>query len=127
MVNVVIRTDVVLHIDTETQTALEIFYRNIGSVSIKQTELFDSVCYVKFHIICLKEACLNDNCYYHKLFPNSLTIVHSDTVSINKSNAAVLTAVPSAVGTYKCLCDLQFMTNCLGGNFHPKWPQFTDQ
>ena len=126
MVNFVIRTGVVWHIDTETQTALEIHYQNIRSVSTKQTELLGNVCYVEIQFICLNEACLNDNCYYHKIFPNSLTIVHSDTVSINKSSAAVLTAVLSQLCTYKSRCDLQFMTNCLGGNFHPKWPQFTD-
>ena len=118
MVNVVIRTGVVWHIDTETQTILETFYRNIRSVSTKQTELFDNICYVDFQIICLNETCLNDICYHHKIYPISLIIVHSDTVSVNKSSAAVLTDVPSKVGTYKGLYDLQF-------NFHPKWPQFT--
>ena len=82
---------------------------------------------MEFKIICLNETCLIDNCCYHKIFPNSRTIVHSDTVSVNKCSAAVLTAVLSEVFIYNRLYDLQFMANCLGGNFHPKWPQFTDQ
>jgi len=46
MVNVVIRTDVVLHFDTETETAVEIFYRNIVCVSDRQTELTENMNYV---------------------------------------------------------------------------------
>ena len=102
-----IRTGVVLHNDTETQTALEIFHRNKASVTTKQTELFDNVYYVEFQIICLKHARLKYNCYYHKIFPNTLTIIHSDTVGINECSAAALTGVPSAVATDRRLCDLQ--------------------
>jgi hypothetical protein len=47
------RTGVVL--DVNTEAALEIFYENIRSVSNKQTELFDNVCYVEFQIFCLTE------------------------------------------------------------------------
>jgi len=45
MVNVVIETRVVLHVDTEIETFVEIFYRNIKSVSDKQTELSANVYY----------------------------------------------------------------------------------
>ena len=107
MVNVVIRTGVVFHVNTETRSALEIFYRNIRSVSTKRTELFDKVCYVEFQIVCLNETCLNNICFCHKLFPISFSTVRSDMVSSTKSSAAVLTAVSSAVGTYKHKCDLQ--------------------
>ena len=107
MVNVMIRTGVVLHNDTETQTSLEIFHRNKGSVTTTQTELFDNVCYVEFQIIFLKHARLKYNRYYHKMFPNTLTNVHSVTVGINKCSAADLTAVPSAASTHRRLCDLQ--------------------
>ena len=122
MVNVVIRTGVVFHVNTETQTALEIFYRNIRSVSTKRTELFDNVCYVEFQTICLNETCLNDICFYHKLFPVSFTTVRSDTVSSTKSRAAVLTAVSSAVGTYKHRCDLQVYDKRSGSKLAPKLP-----
>jgi len=126
MVNVVIRTGVVLCVNTGTGTVVEILYWNIRTVSSKQTELFDNVCYVEVQIICLNETWLNDICFYYKLFPNSLTTVRSDTGSSTKSSPDVLTAVPSAVVTYNRRYDLQFMTNCLGGNFYQKWPQFTD-
>jgi hypothetical protein len=65
------RTGVVLCVNTETEIALEIFYGKIRSVSNKQTELFDNVCYVEFQVICLTERLLNDICFYHKLFPGS--------------------------------------------------------
>jgi len=116
----------VLFVNTETGTAVEIFYRNIITVSNKQTECFDNVCYVEIQIICLNETWLNDICFYYKLFPNFLTTVRSDTVSSTKSSSAVLTDVPSAVVASKRRYDLQFMTNCLGGKFYQKWPQFTD-
>ena len=120
MVNVVIRTGVVLLLNTETETALEIFYRNIRSVSNKPTEPPDNVRYVQFQIICLNETYLNDICFYHKLFPVSFTTVRSDTVSSTKSSAAVLTAVSSAVGTYKHRCDLQFYDERSGSKLAPK-------
>ena len=126
MVNVVIKTGVVLCVNTETGTAVETLYWNIRTVSNKQTELFDNVCYVEFQIVCLIETWLNNICFYHKLFPNSLSTVRSDMVSSTKYNAAVPTAVSPAVATYKQLYKLQFITIGLGGNFYPKWPQFTD-
>ena len=126
MVNVVIIIGVVLNVDSESGSDLEVYYRNVKSVSKKQTELSDSVYYADFQIMCWNGTWLNDIYFYHKIFPISLTIVHSDTVNINKSIAVVLTAVPSKVGSYKCLYDLQYMTNCLVGNFHSKWPHFTD-
>jgi hypothetical protein len=49
------RTGVVLCVNTETETDLEIFYGNIRSESNRQTELFDNVCYVEFQIVCLTE------------------------------------------------------------------------
>jgi hypothetical protein len=49
------RTGVVLHVNVETETALEIFCGNIRSVSNKQTELVDNVRYVDFQNICLTE------------------------------------------------------------------------
>jgi len=120
MVNVVIRTGVVFHVNIETRTALEIFYRNIRSVSAKRTELFDNVCYVEFQIICLNETCLNDICFYHKLFPISFTTVRSDMISSTKSSAAVLTAISYAVGTYKHRCDLQVYDKWSGSKLAPK-------
>jgi len=122
MVNVVIRTGVVFHVSTETRTALEIFYQNTRSVSTKQTELSDNVCYVQFQIVCLNETCLNDICFCHKLFPISFTTVHSDTVSSTKSSAAVLTAVSSAVGTCKHRCDLQVYDKWSGSKLAPILP-----
>jgi len=79
---------------------------------------------VEIQIICLNETWINDICFHYKLFPIFLTTVRSDTVSSTKSSSANLTAVPSAFVAYKWRYDLQFMTNCLGGNFHQKWPQF---
>jgi hypothetical protein len=70
--------------------------------------------------MCLNETLLNDICFDHKLFPNSLTAVLSDKVSRNKSNTAVLRAVPSAVGTYKRRYDLQFYDEWSGWKFSPK-------
>ena len=82
------------YVNTETETAIEIIYRNIRRVSNKQTELPDNVYYVDFQITCLNETCLNDMYFYQKLFPNFLTTLRSDTVSSIKCRAAVLTAVP---------------------------------
>jgi len=60
-----------------------------------------------------------------ELFPNSLTTVHSDTVSNTESSAAVLTVVPSAVCNVNGMM-YSYMMNGLGRNFHPNWPQFID-
>jgi len=59
------------YVNTETETAVGMFYGNIRSVSNRQTELSDSVCYVEFQIFRLTETLLNDVCLYHKLFPHS--------------------------------------------------------
>jgi hypothetical protein len=100
MVNVVIRTGVGFHVDTETQTALEIFYQSIRIVSNEQTELSDNVCYMDFHVMCLTETLLNDICFnYHSIIIISiisstistfLTTFRSHTVSSTKCSAAVL-------------------------------------
>jgi hypothetical protein len=55
MVNVGMRTDVVFHVNTETETGLEVLCRNIRSVRDKVSELFDNVCSVDFQIVCLTE------------------------------------------------------------------------
>ena len=84
MVNVVIRTGAVFHVNTETGTALEIFYQSIRIVSNEQTELSDTVCYVDFHVMCLTETLLNDICFNHKLFPHSsLPSVLTASVALN--------------------------------------------
>ena len=75
---------------------------------------------MEFQTICLNETCLNDICSYHKLFPVSFTTVRCDTVSSTKSSAAVLTAVSSAVGTYKRRYDLQFYDERSGSKLAPK-------
>jgi len=71
MVNVVIRTGVVLQFVTETGSVVGVFYRNVRTVNSKQIELFDNVGYVEFQIICSNETCLKDICFYHKQFPHS--------------------------------------------------------
>ena len=52
MVNVVIIIGVVLNVDSESGSDLEVYYRNVKSVSKKQTELSDSVYYADFQIMC---------------------------------------------------------------------------
>jgi len=66
----VIRTGVFLCVNTEAGTAVKSFYWNIRTVSNKQTELFDNVCYVEFQIVCLNKTCIKYICFYHKLFPH---------------------------------------------------------
>ena len=63
---------------------------------------------------------LNDISLDHKLFPVSVTTVRSDTVSSTKCRAAVLTAISSAVGTYKRRYDLQFYDERSGSKLAPK-------
>ena len=75
---------------------------------------------MEFQIICLNETWLNDICFDHKLFPVSFTTVRSYTVSSTKSSAAVLTAVSSAVGTYKRRYDLQVYNERSGLKLAPK-------
>jgi hypothetical protein len=53
MVNVGMRTGVVFHVNTET--GLEVLYRNIRSVRAKVSELFDNVCFMDFQIVCLTD------------------------------------------------------------------------
>ena len=47
------------YVNTETETAVQIFYRNFRNVSNKQTELYN-VCYVEFQIDSLTEIELKD-------------------------------------------------------------------
>ena len=54
------------------------------------------------------------------MFPDSLTTFLSDTVSSNKFSVAFLTAVSSAVGTFKSLYDLQLYDEWSGLKFPPK-------
>jgi len=68
MVNVVISTGVVLHVDNETETAVEIFFRSIKNFPDKITKR-------GFQIICLTEVFLNDFPCNHKLFPDSFTSI----------------------------------------------------
>jgi hypothetical protein len=108
------------YVNTETETAVEIFYRNIRTVSNKQTELSDNVCSMEFQIMFLTETSLNDICFDHKLFPVSSTTFRSDRVSSTEySSAAVLTADPSAVGTYERRYDLQFFDELSRFKFPP--------
>jgi hypothetical protein len=51
-------------------------------------------------------------------FPKSVTVVPSNTISINKLSAGVLKFVRSKVGSYKRPCDLQYLTNYVGGNLN---------
>jgi len=120
MVNFVIRTGVLLHVDTITD--LEIFYRIIRSVNTQPTELFDNVRYVGFQIICLNETCLNGICFYHKLFKISPNTIRPVTVSSTKCSVAVPTAVLSSVGNFGTGMVYSCMTNGPGRNFHQNWP-----
>jgi hypothetical protein len=89
------------YVNTETETAVEIFYRNIRTVSIKQTELFDNVGYVHFQNISLTEILLNDISFDHKLFPDVFTTFRFHRVNSTKSSDAVLRAVSRTVFTFK--------------------------
>ena len=124
-VNVVIRTGVVLHVNTETGTAVEIFLRNVRSDSSKQTELYNNVFYVDFHIICLNGTWLNDIFGVVKIFPDSSIIYRSDSVSSTKCNAAVITVVSPTVSIFSAGMIYSFITISLVRNFPPEWPQFT--
>jgi hypothetical protein len=77
------------------------------------------MCY-GLQIICLSETWLNDICLYHKIFPDCLYTFRSDTVSSNKFNVAVLTAVSPAAGNIKRLLDLQLYDERSGSKFPPK-------
>jgi len=80
---------------------------------------------VEFQIICLNETWFNDVSFFHKLFPNSLTTVRSNSVNSTKSSAAFVTAFPYAFNNFKDRI-YRFMTNVVGLNFEPKLPQFTE-
>jgi len=54
-----------------------------------------------------------------------LTTFCSHSVSSTECSAAVITAVLSAVGTYKRRYDLQFFDKLSRCKFPPKWQQFT--
>ena len=81
--------------------------------------LADNVCHVDFQIICLNETCLKKICFYHKLFPNSLTAFRSHSVSTTKCSAAVVTATPPAVGAFNAGKICSCMTKS-GSKFPPK-------
>jgi hypothetical protein len=111
---------VVLHVNAETETDLEIFYRNTRTFSNKQTELLDNVCYVDYQNACLTETCLNYICFCQKLFPDSSITLRSDSVCSTKCSATVLTAVSSAFDALIIVIICSFMTNSSGSKFTPK-------